>query len=209
MKTVVTARRLIPGHFDAFRQAWQPERFPEGMVKAYILRDPHDPDQVTAMGLFDVAPERLAALRVQEAPMERAREERIAPHVSQTLVAGFFDVVMSMEGCPATGCHGLVPMTERRLKPGASDEFLEALTAYTAGIRELPPDVASVAALANEANPEHMIQFGVVRTDDPEAFAQESRRGRATMLEALAPFIDSIGIDTTYDLVEEVTTVGV
>lgn len=209
MKAILTARRLHPGHFEAFRQAWQPEDgFPAGMVKSYILRDRNDPDQVTSFGLFDLSEERIAAIRVELAPQEREREVRMAPHVAQTLVSGFFDVVWSKEG-RATGDHNLVPMTERKLKPGTADEFRAALAEYASGMGELPPGLAQVMTLANEGNPEHMIQFGLVRTDDPQGFAAATGEGRQTMLEALAPYIDSIGIDTTYDLVEEISPVHV
>ena len=43
---------------------------------------------------------------------------------------------------------------------------------------ELPPGLSTVMTLAHEADPDHMIQFGVVRTDDPQAFA-EAEPGRA------------------------------
>lgn len=206
MKALLTARRIHPGHFEAFRQAWQPERFPEGMVKACILRDRTDPDLVTAFALLDLPDQRISELRAELAPSEREREARMAPHVAETMVAGFFDVVWSKEG-RATGDHVLVPMTERRLKPGTANEFRTALAEYVATMGELPPGLSAVMTLEHEANPEHMIQFGIVRTDDPQAFAEASRAGRETMLEALAPYIDSIGIDTTYDMVEEISPV--
>ena len=61
--------------------------------------------------------------------------------------------------------------------------------------------------LASESNPEHLIQSG----DRPHRRSSRVRggepAGRETMLEALAPYIDSIGIDTTYDLVEEMSPV--
>ncbi len=206
MKAILTARRLHPGHFEAFRQAWQPERFPPGMVKAYVLRDRNDADQVTAFGVFDLSEERIAEQRVELAPKERERDDRMAAHVAETITSGFFDVTWSMEG-RATGDHGLVPMTERRLRPGTSGEFRAALKEYVALIGELPPGLARAMLFANESNPDHLIQLGIVRTDDPRGFTETTRPGRETMLEALSPYIESIGIDTTYDLVEEVSPV--
>lgn len=55
MKVVFTARRIAPGRYEEFRRALEPERWPDGTLKMYILRDPGDPDQVTVLGLFDVS----------------------------------------------------------------------------------------------------------------------------------------------------------
>ncbi len=176
------------------------------MVNAYILRDRNDPDQVTAFGLFDLVEDAVAEVRVELAPKEREREDRMAPHVAETMTSGFFDVPWMMDGRGA-GDHGLVPMTERWLRPGTSLEFRTALKEYIAVIGELPPGLAQAMLFASESNPDHLIQLAIVRTDNPRGFTEMNRPGRETMLEALSPYIESIGIDTTYDLVEEVSPV--
>jgi hypothetical protein len=176
------------------------------MVKAYILRDRHNADQVTAFGLFDLSEDAIAEQRVELAPKEREREDRMAAHVAETVTSGFFDVTWTMDG-RGSGDHGLVPMTERRLRPGTGGEFRAALKEYIAVIGELPPGLAQAMLFANESNPDHLIQLAIVRTDDPSGFTESNRPGRETMLEALSPYIESIGIDTTYDLVEEVSPV--
>ena len=206
MKAVVTARRLHPGHFEAFRQAWQPHSYPAGLVRLCILRDRVDRDLVTAFGLFDLDDRRLGEMRMGIGPAEHEREERMAGHVRETLLSGFFDVAWTRQGRP-TGEHNLVPFTERRLRPGAGDEFREALAAYVGGMDELPPGLSEVMMLAGEHDPDHVIQFGIVRTDDPDGFSEKTRPSRETMLEVLAPYIESIGIDTTFDLVEEIVPV--
>ncbi len=207
MKVVFTARRIKPGHFEAFRQSWQPERWPEGMIKAYLLRDPADPDQITAFGLFDVTDERAANLQRELEPSERERHERMAPHVAETLVSGLFGVVHSQAGT-ATGEHTTVPLTERRLKPGHGEAYAAAMQGFVDSMGgELPPGLTQVLALAEDSDPNHMIQLGIVRTDDPSAMRDSSSSGRDRMLEAIAPHVESVGLDVTYELVEELSPV--
>src|SRR5690242_2482578 len=122
MKVVFTARRIAPGRFEEFRRAWEPEQWPDGMLKTYILRDPGDPDQVTVLGLFDVSDERAAELQDELEATERARHARMAPFVEATLVSGLFDVAHTETGS-ATGERAAVPLTERRLRPGTFDQY--------------------------------------------------------------------------------------
>jgi hypothetical protein len=207
MKVVFTARKIKPGHFEAFRQAWQPERWPEGMVKAYLLRDPADRDQITAFGLFDVSDERAAALQREVEPSERERHERMAPHVAETITGGLYTVADSQSGS-ATGEHVVVPLTERRLKPGHRDAYVAAVRDFVAGMGgELPPGLTQVLALVDDADPYHRIQLGIVRTDDPVAMRDGSRSGRDRMLEAIAPHVESVGLDVSYEPVEELSPV--
>src|SRR5437773_4437486 len=117
MKAVFTARRLQPGHYSEFRKAWEPQQFPAGFRGAYILRNTVDPEQITAFGLFDVTDERAQELENELEPSERERHERMAPHVAETVVSGFFDVAHMQSG-EATGKETAVLLTERHLKPG-------------------------------------------------------------------------------------------
>ena len=85
MKAVFTARRLNAGHYDDFRKAWEPEQWPAGFKGAYLMRDTGDPDQITAIGLFDVSDDDAARLQADLEPSERDRHERMAPHIAETL----------------------------------------------------------------------------------------------------------------------------
>jgi hypothetical protein len=38
----LTVRKLKPGTFDDWRKAWEPDKWPEAMTKAYILRNVND-----------------------------------------------------------------------------------------------------------------------------------------------------------------------
>ncbi len=70
--SVLTGRKLVPGAYDEWRAAWQPEEMPEG-VKAYILRKVGDPDEVVAFGFFDGTRDELEALR-PDPSVEEARQ---------------------------------------------------------------------------------------------------------------------------------------
>ncbi len=202
MKVVFTARRLKPGQYDGFRKAWEPERFPEGFQRALILRDTSDPDVVVAFGLFDVSDERADQLKNDLQPSERARHDAMAPYVAETLVSGLFDVVYSMQGS-ADGALTIVPLTERHLKPGAMDDYRATMMKFAESMGGPPPGMVEMMALADTADSDHLIQLGILRTDDPGALSSQNRGGREQMVAAIAPYIESIGIDTTFELVEE------
>ena len=199
MKVVFTARRLKPGQYDGFREAWEPEHFPEGFQRALILRDP---DVVVAFGLFDVSDERADQLKNDLQPSERARHDAMAPYVAETLVSGLFDVVYSMQGS-ADGALTIVPLTERHLKPGAMDDYRATMMKFAESMGGPPPGMVEMMALADTADGDHLIQLGILRTDDPGALSSQNRGGREQMVAAIAPYIESIGIDTTFELVEE------
>jgi len=88
---VLTVRKLKPGSYDDWRKAWEPEEWPQG-VKAHILRNLQDPDEVIAFGLFEGSLEELQALRPGE-EQERAREEAMAQYVESVGADGAYEVV--------------------------------------------------------------------------------------------------------------------
>jgi hypothetical protein len=203
MKVVFAARRLNPGQYEAFRTAWEPpEGFPEGFARAYIIRDMNDPDVVVTFGLFEVGDERADQLKTELEPSERARHEAMAPYVAETLVAGLYDVVHQQEGS-ATGAHTIVPLTERVLRPGALGAYMDAAAAAMAG--RMPSELVHFIAMSESAHPEHLIQLGIFRTDDPAGMRESSQGGRQQMLDAIAPYVESTGIDSTFQMVEELT----
>jgi hypothetical protein len=203
MKVVFAARRLNPGQYEAFRKAWEPpEGFPEGFARAYIIRDMNDPDVVITFGLFEVSDERADQLKTELEPSERARHEAMAPYVAETLVGGLYDVVHQEEGS-ATGAHTIVPLTERLLRPGALPAYMEAARDAVGG--RMPPELVHFIAMAETGRPEHLIQLGIFRTDDPAGMRESSQGGRQQMLDAIAPHVESTGIDSTFQMVEELT----
>jgi hypothetical protein len=92
MHAFLTVRRLKPGSYDDWRKAWEPEEWPEGSKRAYILRNVDDPDEVIAFGFYDLdLAEKRREPRLQE--QQRARFERMAPYVASTGADGVYEVV--------------------------------------------------------------------------------------------------------------------
>jgi hypothetical protein len=202
MKVVFTARRLKAGQYDGFRKAWEPESFPDGFQRAYIARDTADPDVVVAFGLFDVSDERADELKGELGPSERARHEAMAPYVAETLVSGLFDVVYTMQGA-AAGAHTIMPLTERHIRHGSMDDYQATMRAFADQMGGPPPGMVEMIAMADTADTDHLIQLGILRTDDADALRQQNRGGREQMIERIAPFVESVGIDTTFEVVEQ------
>ncbi|HEV2713358.1 MAG TPA: hypothetical protein VGU26_09685 [Gaiellaceae bacterium] len=92
MHALLTVRRLKPGTYDDWRKAWQPDEWPEGAQKAYILRNVDDPDEIIAFGFYegDLA-ERRSDPEIQE--MQRSRFARMAPYVESTGADGVYEVI--------------------------------------------------------------------------------------------------------------------
>jgi hypothetical protein len=92
MYAALTVRKLKSGSYDEWRKAWEPDEWPEGAQKAYILRNLDDPDEIIAFGFFEGD---LDAIRNDERMREqqRTRFERMAPHVESTGADGIYEVV--------------------------------------------------------------------------------------------------------------------
>ena len=207
MKAVFTARRLNAGHYDDFRKAWEPDEWPAGFSGAYLMRDTADPDQITVIGLFDVSDDDAARLQADLEPSERARHERMAPHVAETLVSGLFDVTVHEDG-GATGNQKAVLLTERNLNPGSFDDYVNAGREFNERMGGVPAGIEFML-LQDTTNPDHTIQIGIVRVADMQTFRDSVGSGRQDMLDAIAPHVASIGLDTSYELIEEVSAVRV
>jgi hypothetical protein len=54
MYCLLTVRQIKPGTYDQFRAAWEPSSYPAPFVKAYLLRNMEDPDEISSFGFFDV-----------------------------------------------------------------------------------------------------------------------------------------------------------
>ena len=90
MLILLTARRLRPGTFDGWRQAWEPDEWPEPFTRAYVLRNRADPDEVISFGMWEGSAEELLAFA--DEPAGRARLERMAPLVEEKLIDGIYEV---------------------------------------------------------------------------------------------------------------------
>jgi len=101
-----------------------------------------------------------------------------------------------------------VLLTERNLKPGSFDDYMNAGRQFNDRIGGVPAGIEFML-LQDTANPDHTIQLGIARVADMQAFRDSTGSGRQEMLDALASHIASIGIDTTYELIEEIAAVRV
>jgi hypothetical protein len=95
MICTMTARRLRPGAYDAFRAAWDPSTADaealRGWTRIYHARDVADPDVVISFGLFDGS---LEQLREAQARLGRVSQvDRIEPHVQDVLLDGSYEIV--------------------------------------------------------------------------------------------------------------------
>lgn len=95
MICTLTARRLKPGAYEAFRAAWDPgDAAPQVLARwrpIYHVRDVEDPDVVISFGFFDGSPEEL-----RDAQAQARREDqvaRVAETVEEVLLDGAYQVV--------------------------------------------------------------------------------------------------------------------
>jgi hypothetical protein len=87
----LTARKLKPGSYDDWRQAWETGETPEG-VTAYICRNVNDPDEIVAFGILETTAEQLDSIQ----PSREAEEGRVAamaPYVESVGTDGIYEVI--------------------------------------------------------------------------------------------------------------------
>jgi hypothetical protein len=87
----LTARKLKPGSYDAWREAWGSVDGPSGAT-AYICRNVNDPDEIVAFGVIEATKEELMAMRPQ-GDAEEARLASMAPHIESTGTDGIYEVI--------------------------------------------------------------------------------------------------------------------
>jgi hypothetical protein len=90
---VLTGRKLKPGSYDGWRQAWwgDDDEVPPGLT-VYVLRKVGDPDEVIAFGMFEGSADEIEAMR-PEPGAEAERQARMAPHVESVFADGMYEVV--------------------------------------------------------------------------------------------------------------------
>ena len=70
MMCTVTVRRIKPGAYDTFRKAWEPDAWWPKCIRAEVLRNDDDPQQVMTLGYFDATPEEFDALAHDDALLQ-------------------------------------------------------------------------------------------------------------------------------------------
>jgi hypothetical protein len=95
MICTLTARRLKPGSYEAFRAAWEPAEAPPEVIdrwrRIYHARDVADENVVLSFGLFDGTLEELRELQGQAG--RASQVSRIDPLVEEVLLDGSYEVV--------------------------------------------------------------------------------------------------------------------
>ncbi|HMJ04535.1 MAG TPA: hypothetical protein VK506_16455 [Conexibacter sp.] len=98
MICTLTARRLKPGAYDAFRAAWDPGDPPPEVIgrwkQVYHTRDVADPDVVISFGMFDGSLDELREIQAQAGGGPPA--ERVGEHVEEVLLDGSYEVVEAL-----------------------------------------------------------------------------------------------------------------
>jgi hypothetical protein len=89
-------RKLKPGTYDDWRKAWEPDEWPEGVQKAYILRNVSNPNEIIAFGFYDAD---LVQQRSEpeEQESERTRYGRMAQYVDSTGADGLYEVIEEVQ----------------------------------------------------------------------------------------------------------------
>jgi heme-degrading monooxygenase HmoA len=92
-----TVRRLKPGTFDQFRDAFMPsaDEAPPGWVRFHMLRGLADPDEVVTFGFFDGTLEELESSQ-DDSDFEE-RRAAIGEHVDAVIANGVYEVAESLE----------------------------------------------------------------------------------------------------------------
>jgi hypothetical protein len=94
MLVFFSGRRLKPGTYEQFREAWSPddEELPEGTVTIYHARNVKDENEVISFGLFEADRSALDEVRGDEAA-ELKRQEAMAQFVEDVPLEGVYEVV--------------------------------------------------------------------------------------------------------------------
>jgi hypothetical protein len=97
-----TVRRLKPGTFDQFMEAFRPqqEELPPGWVRFHALRGAADENEVVTFGFFEGTLEELE--RSQAEGDYESRRKAIEPYVDSVVVNGVYEVAVSWTAEGAT-----------------------------------------------------------------------------------------------------------
>ena len=99
MIVMFTARRLKPGAWEQFREAWDPgDDPPPGFVRAYHARNIRDEDEIISFGLFDMTEADYRQWRADAEARENQRVDHMSAFVANEYVSGVYEVIDTLEG---------------------------------------------------------------------------------------------------------------
>jgi heme-degrading monooxygenase HmoA len=94
MIVMFTARRLKPGAWKQFREAWDPgDQPPPGFLRAYHARNIRDEDEVISFGLFDMTVDDYRGWRESADEQESGRVDHMSAFVEHEYVSGVYEVI--------------------------------------------------------------------------------------------------------------------
>lgn len=91
-------------------------------------------------------------------------------------------------------------LTVRKLKPGSYDEWRKAWSPED----DQTPDDADVYIVRNLKEPDEIIAFGLFEGELEELRASFDEGAEQKRQEAMAPYIESIGADGIYEVIEHI-----
>ncbi len=98
MLVMLSARRLKPGAWEQFREAWDPgDDPPPGFQRAYHVRNIRDEDEVISFGLFDATIDDYRRWREEADAQENSRVDNMSAFVENEHVAGVYEVIETYE----------------------------------------------------------------------------------------------------------------
>ena len=87
----LTVRKLKPGTYDNWREAWGADEGPSG-AHAWIARKVGDENEIVAFGIIDASMEELEKFR-PTAEEEQARVAAMAPFIDSIESDGLYEVI--------------------------------------------------------------------------------------------------------------------
>jgi heme-degrading monooxygenase HmoA len=99
MLCLLSARRLKPGAYEQFREAWDPgDERPPGLQRVYHLRNVRDENEVVSFGLFDTTLDEFNRWREGTPGVEDSRQSDMSEYVESVIVEGIYEVAEVLEG---------------------------------------------------------------------------------------------------------------
>jgi hypothetical protein len=95
-----------------------------------------------------------------------------------------------------------VALTVRKLKPGSYDDWRKAWE----GDRSDWPQGVHAYVVRNMGDPDEVIAFGMIEGDLDEIRSGDMADEQQRRTDAMAPYVDSVGADAIYEVVDEVKT---
>lgn len=94
-------------------------------------------------------------------------------------------------------------LTVRKLKPGAFEQFRDA---FMQGFEDSPPEgFVRFNMVRGTGDPDEVVTFGFFEGGVEQLRESAANAGYAEQLERIAPFVESVGADGFYEIVEERT----